>query len=161
MPSQCPVFRWSIKLALNVETWSEAQRSHGVRSHLRRVQLGKRSVRGKLLLLRYYYVYGRSDSEACRCAWLDGSQGMGAPSKDHLRASSNTSLIALLVLMSVKHRSLRCILVVVAQTDVALQACKALQHWEGAVHTHRSELKCSLQSRRRGSEGPFFPFFGI
>ena len=36
--------------------WSEAQRSHGVRSHLRRVQLGKRSVRGKLLLLRYYYV---------------------------------------------------------------------------------------------------------
>ena len=149
MPNQCPVFRWSIKLALNVETWSEAQRSHGVRSHLRRVQL------------RYYYVYGRSDSEACRCAWLDGSQGMGAPSKDHLRASSNTSLIALLVLMSVKHRSLRCILVVLAQTDVALQACKALQHWEGAVHTHRSELKCSLQSRRRGSEGPFFPFFGI
>ena len=89
-----------------------------------------------------------------------------APSKDHLRGFSNTSLIALLVLMSVKHRSLRCILVVVAQAglaqaDLALQACQALQHWEGAVHTHRCELKCSLQSRRRGSEGPFFPFFGI
>ena len=108
----------------------------------------------------------RSDSEACpcqrhRCAWLDGSQGVAAPSKDHLRGFSNTSLIALLVLMSVKHRSLRCILVVVAQADLALQACQALQHWEGAVHTHRCELKCSLQARRRGSEGPFFPFFGI
>ena len=107
---------------------------------------------------------GRSDSEACPCqrhsrAWLDGSQGVAAPSKDHLRGSSNTSLIALLVLMSVKHRSLRCsrcILVVVAQTDLALKACQ-----QGAVHTHRCELKCSLQSRRRGSEGPFFPFFGI
>ena len=69
---------------------------------------------------------GRSDSEACpcqrhSCAWLDGSQGVAAPSKDHLH-SSNTSLIALLVLMSVKHRSLRCILVVGAQTDLALQA---------------------------------------
>ena len=84
---------------------------------------------------------------------------VAAPSKDHLRGSSNTSLIALLVLMSVKHRSLRCsrcILVVVAQTDLALKACQ-----QGAVHTHRCELKCSLQSRRRGSEGPFFPFFGI
>ena len=92
---------------------------------------------------------GRSDSEACPCqrhccAWLDGSQGVAAPSKDHLRGFSNTSLIALLVL-SVKHRSLRCILVVVAQADLALQACQALQHWEGAVHTHRCELKCSLQ----------------
>ena len=81
---------------------------------------------------------GRSDSEACpcqrhSCAWLDGSQGVAAPSKDHLRGSSNASLIALLVMMSVKHRSLRCILVVVVQTDLALQACKALAEMQSTI----------------------------
>ena len=68
-----------------------------------------------------------------------------APSKDHLRGSSNTSLIALLVLMSV----IRCILVVVAQTDLctaSLQGSSALGRC-GPYPPLRAEMQSTIKAK--------------